>query len=72
MPWVRFTGAFDFRPTPVVTLAFPAGAVRLVTTPCARAAKASGAAVAATREEIADARSWEPQGAPRLPAPERR
>lgn len=42
MPWVRFTASFDFKPKRAVTLAYQAGAVRLVTTACARAAVATG------------------------------
>lgn len=42
MPWFRFTGDFDFKPQPSVTIAFKAGDKKLVTLACADAAKAAG------------------------------
>ncbi|QMV02578.1 hypothetical protein GHV40_14295 [Devosia sp. D6-9] len=45
MPWVRFTGDFDFRPVFGVTIAYRAGSHKLVTTACAAAAIAAGKAV---------------------------
>jgi hypothetical protein len=42
MPWIEFTGDFDFRPTRRTALAFKAGSVLLVTTPAADAATAAG------------------------------
>lgn len=44
MPWVRFTGDFDFKPKTSVTQAFRAGSVKLVTTACAKAAVTAGRA----------------------------
>lgn len=44
MPWVRFTGRFDWRPAHLVRVTFTAGAERLVTTRCAKAAVAAGKA----------------------------
>lgn len=44
MPWVRFTADFDWKPKPTVTMAYKAGDTKLVTTPCARQAKALGRA----------------------------
>ncbi len=49
MPWVRFIKDFDFKPKPQVTIAYRAGTSRLVTTPCAAAARAAGKAVWTTR-----------------------
>jgi len=49
MPWVRFVEDFDWRATPAVTLAYKAGTIAIVTTPCAEAAKAAGKAEAAQR-----------------------
>ena len=49
MPWVRFTADHDFKPRPAVTLAYLAGQVRLVTTPCAQQAIALGRAEACDR-----------------------
>ena len=49
MPWVRFTGNFDWYPPERngrYCLAYKVGTVALVTTPCATAAKAAGKAVA--------------------------
>lgn len=46
MPWVRFARRFDFKPTPRVLQTFAADTEKLVTTPCAKAAIADGAAVA--------------------------
>ena len=59
MPWVRFTEDFDWRPRFGSVRAYRAGTVDLVTTACARAAKARGAA------EIAP----KPQGGRQCPAP---
>lgn|GEM_PF-1818367 len=39
MPWVHFTAAFDWKPKPQVTIAYPAGFTGLVTTRCANAAE---------------------------------
>lgn len=44
MPWVRFSEAFDWRPTQSVTIAYLPGQVRLVTTACASTAIAKGKA----------------------------
>lgn len=49
MPWMTFSKRFSFRPTPISIVTYEAGMTRLVTTPCAEAAKAAGAAVAADR-----------------------
>lgn len=49
MPRVRFTQDFDWRATPAVTMAYKAGTVDLVTTPCAEAAIAAGKAEAVQR-----------------------
>jgi hypothetical protein len=51
MPWVRFTANFDWKPKPQVTQAFLAGQERNVTTPCADAAIAKGAAVKIRKEK---------------------
>ena len=45
MAKVRFTGDFDWKPSPQVTLAFRAGQEHSVTRACATAAKAAGKAV---------------------------
>lgn len=50
MPWLRFTGDFDWKPKPSVTVAFLNGQERLVTTPCANAAVARGKAVRLRKE----------------------
>lgn len=44
MPWVKFIQDFDWRATPAVTFGYKAGSTVLVTTPCAKAAKAAGKA----------------------------
>jgi len=44
MPWVHFTADFDWKPNPQVTVAYREGQRLLVTTPCANAALATGAA----------------------------
>ncbi|MCM0752224.1 hypothetical protein DEA98_16095 [Brucella pseudogrignonensis] len=44
MPWIKFSGDFNHRVTPAVTVAYKAGWSGLVTTPCAAAAIASGKA----------------------------
>lgn len=46
MPWVRFTGKFDFTPAKqrLVTVAYKAGAVENVTRECADTAVAAGRA----------------------------
>jgi hypothetical protein len=44
MPWVRFTGDFDFKPKASVTLAYRSGEVKMVTTACARKAISRGKA----------------------------
>jgi hypothetical protein len=50
MPWVRFIREFYFNPVPSVLQVFEVtGEPVLVTTPCAKKAKAEGAAVHATR-----------------------
>lgn len=51
MPWVRFTQAFDWKPQPSVTIAYQAGQVKLVTTPCAEAAIAKGKAERTTKPQ---------------------
>lgn len=45
MPWVKFTADFDWRPRANVVMAYRRSTVDLVTTACARAAKAKGVAV---------------------------
>ncbi|MER2536032.1 MAG: hypothetical protein ABTQ31_12800 [Rhizobiaceae bacterium] len=45
MPWVRFTADFDFKPKPLVTIAYRAGHVLNVTSDCAAKAIAAGKAV---------------------------
>ncbi len=45
MAWVRFTGNFDWKPKPQVTLAFLAGQERNVPRDCAVRAVAAGKAV---------------------------
>ncbi len=65
MPWVRFIDDFDWRPSPSVIIGYRVGMVLLVTTPCARLAKAKNRAVAATSEEIKDAKG----GRSEVPAP---
>ncbi len=65
MPWVRFTADYDWWVLPSVCRAYRKGAVRLVTTRCARLAKSRHKAVAATREEISDAKG----GRSEIPAP---
>lgn len=49
MPWVKFTADFDWRPRHGVVMAYRAGGAVLVTTACAKAAKAKGSAVAAVK-----------------------
>ena len=49
MPWVRFVAPFDWRVSPRQFIAYEAGMVLLVTTACARAAKAAGAAESAVK-----------------------
>lgn len=44
MPRVRFLAAFDFKPSPSVTLAFKAGEEKTVTSACAEAAIGKGKA----------------------------
>lgn len=51
MPWVKFTADFDWKPKPAVTVAYHAGQTKLVTTACARRAKAQGRAEAASKPE---------------------
>lgn len=52
MVWVRFTDKFDYHvPGKPVTIAYKAGQVKNVTTPCAKMATGSGKAVAATRDQ---------------------
>lgn len=72
MPWVRFTDDFDwwFKPLSACR-AYRKGAVRLVTTPCARLAKAKSKAVAATPEEIRDAKGGRSEISAPLPEPGR-
>lgn len=53
MPWIRFSRAFDWRPTPRAVLAYPAGLTTLVTGPCADAAVAIGAACRVARPAAA-------------------
>lgn len=52
MPWIRFTKDFDFSPAArkgFVTIAYKAGMLHNVTTPCARVALAANRAVRANR-----------------------
>ncbi len=52
MPWVHFTANFDWSPPEFnghVTTAYKAGAVTMVTTPCAIAALAAGKGEKATK-----------------------
>lgn len=51
MPWVRFTSAFDWKPTRQVTMAYRAGDEVLVTTPCANAAMKAGKAERLTKKK---------------------
>lgn len=44
MPRVKFTADFDWKPTRQVTIAYRAGDLEMVTTPCANAAIAAGKA----------------------------
>lgn len=44
MPWMRFNKDFDWWVKPSVCLAYKAGSVVNVPTPCAEAAKVAGAA----------------------------
>lgn len=44
MPWVRFTGNFNFAVTPAVTIAYRAGMTQFVHRRCADKAVASGRA----------------------------
>ncbi|MFG1465258.1 hypothetical protein V5F77_20450 [Xanthobacter sp. DSM 24535] len=53
MPWVKFTADFDWRPQIGKVHAFTDGTVALVTTPCAAAAKAAGAAEPAAKPKDA-------------------
>ena len=50
MPWVRFTSAFDWKPTRQVTIAYHEGQEVLVTTTCAAAAVNAGKAVRITKQ----------------------
>lgn len=51
MPWVRFTKEFYFYPVPSVLQVYEVtGKPILVTTACAKAAKAENAAVAASKQ----------------------
>mgnify|MGYP003419692103 FL=1 len=45
MPWVRFTTAMDWKPQPMVTIAYLPGMVKNVTRRCADAAVTRGHAV---------------------------
>lgn len=65
MPWIEFISRFDWSPPQLGrrwTVAYRIGDVRLVTTPCARAAIAAGKAIrthkrpASRRVETAEAR----------------
>jgi len=51
MPWVRFTKAFDWKPTLKVMFAYKAGAVYLVKRACADQAIKEGKAVEIERPE---------------------
>lgn len=53
MPWLKFTADFDWRPQIGTVLAYKAGTVALVTTPCADAAKAAGNAEPAAKPKDA-------------------
>lgn len=55
MPHVRFTRNFDWRPTAQSVQTFVAGSTKLVTTACANAAVAAGAAEAIDKPEAAPA-----------------
>ena len=65
MPWVEFTKDFDWKPKPQITIAYPAGFRGNVTTLCAQAAVAKGAATKTKTprksdgNKIADNRSGE-------------
>jgi hypothetical protein len=52
MPYVRFTGKFDFNPKYGVTIAYRAGWAGLVTTPCANEAVAAKKAVRIRKAEV--------------------
>ncbi len=69
MPWVRFTDDFDWWVLPLVCRAYRKGAVRLVTTRCARLAKSRRKAIAATSEEISDAKGGGSEVPTPLPEP---
>lgn len=56
MPWVRFLERFDYHvPGKMVTIAYKAGQVKNVTTPCATMAKSAGKAVAAKKDDANEA-----------------
>jgi hypothetical protein len=53
MPWVLFTSRFDFMPCPGVMQVFkPSDLPQLITTPAAKAAVASGAAILTVKKEL--------------------
>lgn len=59
MPWVLFTGSFDWVPplAPMTAVAYRCGMRLLVTTPCAQAAIAAGKAEPSSRpQELASDR----------------
>jgi hypothetical protein len=55
MPWVRFVSGFDWKPRPQLTIAYRAGQVANVTTPCAAKAVATGKATRLPRARKTDA-----------------
>ncbi|PZR88357.1 MAG: hypothetical protein DI537_23760 [Stutzerimonas stutzeri] len=54
MPWVRFARDFDWRPKRRVIIAHQRGHTILVTSPCAKAAVASGAGEIVEKPSDAD------------------
>lgn len=57
MPWLKFHQDYDWRPKTNVIVAYKAGMTRLVTTPCAAAATAAGAAVRVAKpKDVSDER----------------
>lgn len=42
MPWLKFSGDFDWKPQPNITIGYLTGQVKLVTTACADAAEKAG------------------------------
>lgn len=56
MPWVRFVSDFDWRDPRMMRrlVAYRAGQIKMVTTPCAQAALSKGKAVPSNRKEAQD------------------